>query len=499
MLTSILKNLIIIFTSLYLMDKLTKSFTRSLYTFIKYMLFSLILAIIIYFCKIHIPYIAYYAPAICLIIFTCAIKRTWSLSIFCISLSSYVINLLMFHVVSLVICTLLVVFSQISFIYINEITIAICIVYPLIIMCTLKIKPVYKSISTLIFNGMINYNTAVCLIALATMTIEQVSPSDEHIMRRFRAIVIPICLIIILSWCRSQISKSYREKLRLLEIKTLRASKDEDKAYIAKLEAENKRLGAIIHKDNRIVNAMADSVCTYLATSENSDIEALHSKGLSLSNEINAIRVYRQELLNQCMPDMTSIPLTNYSGIDAIISFMTKEASSNNIVLKFNFDSTFFNSKQSTSSELDLVHLFSDLLENAIIATKHAHGRFIELSLQTLKGVPTISVSDSGIPFEIDTYMKFEIFEASTHTDEGGTGIGLMDIWSFKKKYHASLIIEEMNNTICSKRLSILFDGKNRYLIVSNRFQQIVSKQTRSDLLVINAESNKSVDHILSL
>ena len=53
MLTSILKNLIIIFTSLYLMDKLTKSFTPSLYTFIKYMLFSLILAIIIYFCKIH--------------------------------------------------------------------------------------------------------------------------------------------------------------------------------------------------------------------------------------------------------------------------------------------------------------------------------------------------------------------------------------------------------------------------------------------------------------
>lgn len=202
--------------------------------------------------------------------------------------------------------------------------------------------------------------------------------------------------------------------------------------------------------------------------------------------------VYRQELLNQCMPDTTSIPLTNYSGIDAIISFMTKEASSNNIVLKFNFDSTFFNSKQSTSSELDLVHLFSDLLENAIIATKHAPDRFIELSLQTLKGVPTISVSDSGIPFEIDTYMKFGIFEASTHTDEGGTDIGLMDIWSFEKKYHASLIIEEMNNTICSKRLSILFDGKNRYLIVSNRFQQIVSKQTRSDLLVINAESYKA-------
>jgi chemotaxis response regulator CheB len=38
-----------------------------------------------------------------------------------------------------------------------------------------------------------------------------------------------------------------------------------------------------------------------------------------------------------------------------------------------------------------------DLLENAIIATKCAHASSIELSLQMLKGTPTISVSDSGI------------------------------------------------------------------------------------------------------
>lgn len=62
-----------------------------------------------------------------------------------------------------------------------------------------------------------------------------------------------------------------------------------------------------------------------------------------------------------------------------------------------------------------------------------------------------------GIPFEIDTYMKFGISEASTHTNEGGTGIGLLDTWTFKKKYHVSLIIEELDNNIYSKRLSFLF------------------------------------------
>lgn len=356
----------------------------------------------------------------------------------------------------------------------------------------------YQSITALIFNGMVNCNTLICLISLGTMTIEQVSPYHQYTTRRLRATIIPICLIIILYWWRAQISKSYKEKLRLLEIQALRTSKSEDKAYIAKLEEENKKLGAIVHKDNRIVNAMSDSVCTYLMATEKSDINTLRLKGLSLSDEIDSIKTYRQELLNQCVPNITSIPQTGYSGIDAIISFMTKEAAADNINLKFNFDGTFFNSIYSTANELDLVHLFSDLLENAIIATKYAHASSIELSLQMLKGTPTISVSDSGIPFKIDTYMKLGISEASTHTNEGGTGIGLLDTWTFKKKYHVSLIIEELDNNIYSKRLSFLFDGKNRYLIISSRYQQIRSYQTRSDLLVISSSENNATYLALS-
>ena len=80
--------------------------------------------------------------------------------------------------------------------------------------------------------------------------------------------------------------------------------------------------------------------------------------------------------------------------------------------------------------------------------------------------------------------------------EEGGTGIGLIDIWSFKKKYRASLVIEELDDSIYTKRLSLLFDGKNKYLIVSNRFQQIISNQTRSDLLVISPVTNELVELI---
>ena len=242
MFISIFKNFIILLTSLYLTRKVGKSSTLSVYNFVKYVLISLLFAIAIHFLKEQIPYIAYFAPAICLVTFTCITEKKWSLSTFCISLSSYVINLLIFHVVAFVICSLLVTLFNIPFTYINEITIVICILYPLLIVCTLKIKPVYKSISALIFNGMINYNTIICLISLGILTLEQMSPSEQHLMRRFRALMLPICLVIILYWWRTQISKNYKEKLRLLEIKALRSSKAEDETYISKLEAENKRL-----------------------------------------------------------------------------------------------------------------------------------------------------------------------------------------------------------------------------------------------------------------
>lgn len=493
MFVSIFKNVIIFLTSFYLGDKLNKSFSFSVSNFIKCFAFSTVLAMMSFGLKTTFPHLSYIIPALCFFMLFSIKQSTWSLYIFCVSLSVYVINLLLFDIVTFP-CSSLLFFicknvPMMNVLYV--VTVIICLLYPILIIITLKNNHIYKCVSSLIFNGLINYNTLTCLIALIILTLERTSSHKQYQIRLLRLIMILICLIVILYWWRSQITKTYREKLRLLEMKTLRAAKAENEAYISKLEAENRRLGTIIHKDNRIVNAMADSVCDYLTSSGSTNAEELHEKGVSLSNEINSIKTYRQELLCEGSLSETSTPQTNHAGVDAIIAFMVKEAASYSITLKFHYDKDFFSAKRFTATEMDFVHLLSDLLENAIIATRHAKGQSIELSLQILKGTPAISVSDSGIPFEINTLMKFGICEASTHTDEGGTGIGLIDIWSFKKKYHASLVIEELDNSIYSKRLSLLFDGKNKYLIISNRFQQIISSQTRADLLVINATANE--------
>ena len=390
----------------------------------------------------------------------------------------------------------MIIFPTNSFSKLQAFILITCFVYPLLLIVILKNKRLTNGFSSIISPKVIRYGITLCSFILIIFTFEQTSSLTEIYYRLFRVIIIIGSFSFLSIWWRSQITKTYREKLRLLELKTLRTAKAENESYITKLEAENKRLGTIIHKDNRIVNAMADSVCDYLSSSANSNTTDLQAKGQSLSDEINSIKTYRQELLCQGSQSGSSIPQTNQTGVDAIISFMVKEAASYGITMKFHFDGEFFNAKHFTATEMDFVHLLSDLLENAIIATRHANGKTLELSLQILKGTPAISVSDSGIPFEIETFMKLGTCEASTHTDEGGTGIGLMDIWTFKKKYHASLVIEELDNSTYSKRLSILFDNHNKYLIISNRFQQIISNQTRSDLLVISSSTNELTELI---
>lgn len=488
----ILKNVVIFYMCFYSYNKICKISKHTFNYFFIQAFFSLLLGLEACIFKLSIPELSYFLPAVSLFVCVSISEKNFSHTNFCISLTSYVLNLLIFQLIALIVASIFIIaFHSSAFTNVNLPIFIASMLHPFAIIGMFKLKRLSGRISLFSFNSMINWNTILGVIVLAIFTFEQIAALGHSIIRYIRVSTFTFCLCLVIIWWRTQITKTYREKLRLLEMKTLRAAKEENEAYIAKLEAENKRLGTIIHKDNRIVNAMADSVCDFLSTSANTNAEILQAKGQSLSDEINSIKTYRQELLLEDSLSETSISQTKLAGVDAIISFMVKEASGYGIILKFHYDRDFFTAKRFTVTEMDFVHLLSDLLENAIIATRYRNGKSIELSLQTLKGTPAISVSDSGIPFEINTFMKFGTCEASTHTDEGGTGIGLIDIWSFKKKYHASLVIEELDNSIYSKRLSLLFDGKNKYLIISNRFQQIISNQTRSDLLVINATTKE--------
>ena len=105
-------------------------------------------------------------------------------------------------------------------------------------------------------------------------------------------------------------------------------------------------------------------------------------------------------------------------------------------------------------------------------------------------GVPSIEVRDCGTPFFPSVYQDFGIEKHSTHLDDGGSGIGLMDIWSLKKNYAASLHIHEYapKTAPFTKRITLLFDRKNHYLIRTFRPQEILKCRARTDMYVLPLE-----------
>ena len=122
----------------------------------------------------------------------------------------------------------------------------------------------------------------------------------------------------------------------------------------------------------------------------------------------------------------------------------------------------------------DLEILIADLIKNAIIAINQSENinKSILVRLGLIDGAYSLYVYDSGIEFEIDTLINLGIKPSTTHANDGGTGMGLMNTFDTLKKSKASLIIDEYGKTVednFTKVIKIIFDNRNEYKIESYR------------------------------
>lgn len=487
MVVSLIKNSILYICGFQIFSSLTEEKHTNISIHIFYTFISICLSIETLFLKAYIPSFSYFISALSFFLIISVARKNNVQSIFCFSLLSYGLNLVLYEsfllVFALCLSPLHLTQTEKS---IDFVTIVFTIIYPLILFLIGKLNIVKSGFSCIKNRISIYAGCVIVLFSLLIISFEQITPdtfSHLRFLRMFAILAIAFALVI---WWRSQITKSYREKLRMLEVESLRTSLDEKLLYIKQLEDENERMGRIIHKDNRIVNAMADSVTEYLSGISSLSSTELTAMGQAMSARIEDIRSHRQALLASPAIDKVKQVQTGCTGIDALIAFMNKDATKHRISLQVHFNKEFFVAGSLCMEEMDMVHLLSDLLANAIIATKNQDIRIIELSMQIIKGTPTIAISDSGIPFEIDTYMNYGLEKASTHLVEGGNGIGLLDIWALKEQYKATLYIDEApasNNY--TKQVAFLFDRKNRYIISSGRYKELQRRQNRADLFII--------------
>ena len=76
-----------------------------------------------------------------------------------------------------------------------------------------------------------------------------------------------------------------------------------------------------------------------------------------------------------------------------------------------------------------------------------------------------MNIYDTGVPFNTDIIHKLGKNKATSHSNDGGSGIGLYNTISVCQKYSFSFIIEEAPGVDnFTKKISITFDDKNLFL-----------------------------------
>lgn len=188
-----------------------------------------------------------------------------------------------------------------------------------------------------------------------------------------------------------------------------------------------------------------------------------------------------------------SLPKTNIPELDDMFTYLQSECEKYDIefILKINADVNHMIETVIPKNKLET--LIGDLIRNSIIAINHSNNKY--KSIMTILGVKDnffeFCVHDSGLEFEISTLLKLGTEPASTHTDNGGTGIGFITTFETLNYCKASLIIneniKEFNNY--TKSIVIRFDNCNKYIVNSYRANIIRDcNNFRKDIIINNID-----------
>lgn len=359
-----------------------------------------------------------------------------------------------------------------------------------------KIKRLRKGMPFILHSRWINIGTLSCLALLILLVSLHIATPSSVLMHTLALLFILFLAFLLLFWWRRRITLDYVQKLRMDEVESLYKKISDNEQEIEKLNTNNDYLSKVIHKDNKLIPAMEMALHSYLLEAPTMEAEEARQFGADLLSQLQSMSAEREGIISNYQKNTDFHPKIGIYSVDAVILYMEKRAEKFNITYNLRFDNDIKDAIVGFIHERDMLHLLSDLIENAIIAVKDASHREIFLHIGFLQGGLFIDLYDSGIPFEPAVYQDFGNCQHTTHADSGGSGIGLMDIWNLKRKYKASLQIYEYlpDSDIYTKKIRLLFDRRNHFLLQTYRDKEIRSFITRSDLHVFPLKEMKKKD-----
>lgn len=483
MLVDIIMFLFIFWGSLHICKNLISRYLIKNLQEIYLLAFSFLLAVLAYLLKQYIPELTYVIPLLLLWIFIGIFSEHPKPSVIFITISfgiSYSLWAISSLLVTLISSPLHYIIETIPII---NLVFFVSILHCSFTICLFRIKRFKKGMPFLFSTSFINIGTIICLLFIAfLMYVPSLYPNRT--VKFFSVLLFFTVFAFLIHWWQSQITKSYKRSLQLRELESLRMELAEKEKQVVELSRQNQELGRLIHKDNKLIPAMEHAVHEYFIT-DFATLDDAKNRAQTLLLEIEALSKNRSNIILEMNILKSKHYSTGVPSLDTLLNYMDKRARQEHINLSvhMSIDLNTYIPKAITSE--DLVHVLSDLLENAIIASKDRADANIQLQFYESEKHFIIEIGDNGIPFEITSLVNFGLTQFTTHEDTGGSGIGLMDIWKIKEKYSASLHITEYeDNAPFTKKIALIFNKKNRYSISTNRKEDILQQSKRIDLQV---------------
>lgn len=269
---------------------------------------------------------------------------------------------------------------------------------------------------------------------------------------------------------------NYKQKLLVQELDESKKELEKKKQEIEQLEKENLRFSkishSIAHKQNSLEYKLNELMLKNATASE-----------IDIRDRIDTIS---KEFFIKTEVELSK---TDILEIDDMLKYMQSECIKNKIDLELQLSGNIHHMINNYVAKEDLEILIADHIKNAIIAINHSDNmnKSILVRLGMIDGFYSLYVYDTGIEFEIDTLLNLGKKPSTTHSDNGGTGIGFMNTFDTLKKYKASIIINEYSRPSknnYTKLIIIKFDKKNEFKICSYRSEKIKSIDSTGTLKV---------------
>lgn len=325
-------------------------------------------------------------------------------------------------------------------------------------------------------------NTIAFVTGVASIIFGIPNGINSRIFKRSLIIGTIFIAISLIIWIKSQITKTYKSKMRDRTIEIQKNEIDEKNRILEEVKEENLKFATTIHKYNKKLSALEFEIKSKLEQETNTEF----------ANELAVILKETKETAENFAKETeiktNKLPETNVPGIDVMLKYMQEEAKTKNINFDVKLNTSINNLLENTISKDKFETLIGDHLKDAIIAVEASENSYksILVTLGLVEGIYELSIYDTGIEFEIETLLKLGEEQVTTHKETGGSGIGFMTTFETLKECKASLVIEEYNpeTTSYTKSVTIRFDGKNKYKIYSYRANKIKEQKHKRRIII---------------